>query len=213
MARPRKRLYRSTTRQTGAEETKDRILSAARALFSRKGIDQVTIEQIGKKAGVAGSTVYAVFQSKEGILRALMRAALFGSAFQTAQRMLDGVTDGSAMIALTPQIARAIYESESEELGLLRGASSFSPALRKMETEFEQLRYDLQEQRLRLLFQQGQAREGLSIEEARRLLWMYTSREIFRMLVIEGGWSADRYQSWLKETLVTTLVRDGCLPT
>ena len=40
-------------------------------------------------------------------------------------------------IALTAHVARAIYEGENSELGLLRGASAFSPALRKLEPEFE----------------------------------------------------------------------------
>lgn len=91
----------------------------------------MTIAQIGESAGVAASTVYALFKSKEGILRALMMASLFGPRFQTAQSLLEGVTDSARLIALSSNVARAIYESESSERGLLRGASGFSPALRR----------------------------------------------------------------------------------
>ena len=38
---------------------------------------------------------------------------------------------------------------------------------------------------------------------------MYTSRDIYRMLVHESGWTPDQYQSWLSDTLVTTLVDSG----
>jgi AcrR family transcriptional regulator len=166
----------------------------------------VAIAEIAEKAAVAASTVYALYKSKEGILRALMRAAIFGTRFEEAQAKLQGVDDPVRLIALTAHVARAIYEGESTELGLVRGASAFSPALRKMEQEFERLRFEMQEERIRLLFAQGRQRRGLALEEARRILWMYTSRDIYRMLVHEGGWTPDQYQRWLEGTLVDSLV-------
>lgn len=201
-----RRNYISQRRTQSAEDTRKRILDAATFLFGRKGIDTVTIAAIGERAGVAASTVYAIYKSKDGILRALMERSLFGPSFQAAQRLLAGVTDPVEMIALTAHIARAIYASESSDLGLLRSASGFSPALRKMEREFERRRYDMQEERLRGLFDAGLARRGLTLEEARRVLWMYTSRDMYRMLVHEGGWTPERYQAWLAHTLIEALV-------
>ena len=206
----RTRRYRSTARAQSASDTRRRVLDAAKALFSRKGIDAVTIADVARKADVAGSTVYAIYKSKEGLLRALMKESLFGSRFQDARQLLDGVTDVVALVALTAQVARAIYEGESTNLGLLRHTSGFSPALRKLEQEFERLRYEMQAERLQRLFESGRARVGLSLDEARRILWMYTSRDVYRMLVLEGGWTPDRYQQWLSRTLVEALVRrDG----
>jgi 23S rRNA G2069 N7-methylase RlmK/C1962 C5-methylase RlmI len=110
------------------------------------------------------------------------------------------------LIQMTPRVARAIYESEASDLGLLRHSSGFSPALRKMEQEFERIRYDAQEQRVRSLFDAGKAHRRLSLEEARRILWMYTSRDVYRMLVHEAGWTPDRYETWLSTTLLEALV-------
>jgi hypothetical protein len=137
-----------------------------------------------------------------------MKESLFGSRFQDARQLLSGVSDVVAIVELTAQVSRAIYESERADLGLLRHTSGFSPALRKLEQEFEQLRYEMQAERLERLFESGNARPGLSFEEARRILWMYTSRDVYRMLVLEGGWTADRYQQWLSRTLVESLVRE-----
>jgi AcrR family transcriptional regulator len=202
----KKRTYSSQARADSAEETRKRILDAARALFGRRGIDRVTIADIGARADVAGSTVYAVFKSKTGIIRALMELALFGDRFRSAQELLAGVTDPVKLVELTPRVARAIYESESLELGLLRNASGFSPELRKVEEEFERIRYDMQERRLRALFEAGKARKGLSLDEARRILWTLTSRELYRKLVDEGGFSPERYELWLSQTLLEALV-------
>lgn len=200
------RPYVSEARSEAAQATRDRVLKAARTLFVRQGIDRVTVAAIAAKAGVAVSTVYALYRSKEGLLRELMRQAVFGQRYAAAQAQLTGVTDPVRLIALTATVARAIYDGESAELGLLRGVSAFSPALRKLEQEFESMRFQMQEPRVQLLFAHARQRKGLDLDEARRILWMYTSRDVYRMLVHEGGWSPDRYEAWLAATLVTALV-------
>jgi AcrR family transcriptional regulator len=201
-----RRAYSSSARAEAADGTRARILASAKELFGEHGIDAVTIAEIADRAGVAGSTVYAVFKSKEGILRALMEQSLFGGRFQSAQQILAGISDPVEAIARTSHVARAIYESESSDLGLLRNVSGFSPALRKIEEEFERTRFAMQEDRLRRLFDCGKAKRDISLDEARRILWMYTSREVYRMLVLEGGWTPDRYEEWLAQTLIAALV-------
>jgi AcrR family transcriptional regulator len=202
----KRRRYVSRKREQAAEATRVRILTAARSLFTRRGIDAVTVAEIARKARVSVPTVYALHASKEGILRGLVRHTLFGPSYRVALERLAGETDAARLIDLTGAVARSIYVSESRELGLLRGASALSPALREMERELERMRMDMQQERIRLLFEQRKARAGLTEETARQILWMYTSREIYRMLVQECGWSPDRYQAWLSRTLVAALV-------
>lgn len=206
MSTRKKRSYVSAQRSEAAEATRGEILEAAHALFARRGIDPVTITEIAERAGVAASTIYALFASKAGILRELLKASLFGPRFQAAQQQLAHVTDPVELIRLTAGVARAIYESESKELGLLRGSSAFSPELRKLESEFEDLRLEMQKKRVDLLFAQSKARKGLSVARARQILWMYTSRDVYRMLVHESGWSPDEFEDWLARTLVDALV-------
>jgi len=206
MSRKATRRYVSQARSQAAEVTRERVLDAAKRLFADRGIDQVTIAQIAHKASVSLSTVYSLYKSKEGILRGLMRSTLFGPAFQTAFAKLRGENDPVRLIALTSAVARAIYESESSELGLMRGASLFSAALRRLEKEFEELRFEMQKEGVELLFAQSKQKAGLSMNEARRILWMYTSRDVYRLLVHEGGWTPQRYQRWLSNTLLNELV-------
>lgn len=186
--------------------TRARILETAKRLFSRDGIDKVTIAEIAAGADVAASTVYALFASKTGILRALMEGALFGPRFQSAHAQLEGVDDPVKLVELTPAVSRAIYESESLDLGVLRGASAFSAELRALEAELEERRREMQRDRLERLFAQGRARSDLDLAKARQIMWMYTSRDVYRMLVHESGWTPDEYQAWLSRTLVDALV-------
>jgi AcrR family transcriptional regulator len=203
----RSRPYVSDVRRQAADATKAGVLHAAKTLFAGGGIDRVTVSQIAKKAKVSVSSVFTLYKSKEGILRGLMKSALFGQPFQVAITSLKREADPVRLIALTANVARAIYEAESSELGLIRGVSAFSPALRKLESEFEELRFQMQKERVALLFAQSKQRKGLTLDEARRIMWMYTSRDVYRLLVHEGGWTPDRYQKWLSTTLVNALVK------
>lgn len=208
-----KRAYRSAARSESAGKTRARIMEAGKVLFLRKGIDTTTIGQIAERAGVSEATVYATVGSKSGLLRALMEQAMFGPRFQEALQALQGVDEPVERIALTARVARAIYEAQAGELGLLTRSSAFSPELRKSQQVFEKLRRDMQRDRIAALFEAGQAREGLDREAAATLMWMYTSQEVFHKLVQESGWSLDAYEQWLAHTLVWTLTRQPAAPT
>ena len=207
MSKRQRRAYGSPQRAMTAAANRTAVLDAARDLFSRRGIDSVTIAEIAARASLSASTIYAAFKSKEGILRELMRRSLLGPRFREAHALLDGISDPVERVAGTALVARAIYESERAELGGLRGLSALSPALKQLEEEFEAVRYEMQRDRLRALAASGRMKPGLAMKDARRIMWMYTGREVYRMLVEVGGWSGDKYQRWLSATLVGALVR------
>lgn len=201
-----RRAYHSDVRARAAEATRRAILEAARAQFEERGIDRVTVADIASAAGVGTSTVYATFASKEGILRALMQDALFGPAYRDAIARLEGEADPVELIRLSASVARAIYQGEDATLGLLRGTAAFAPSLRALEEEFDTLRYTMQEARVVALHAAGRLAPPLSVEDARRILWTLTSREVYRCLVVVAGWAPDRFEAWLAATLVTQLV-------
>jgi AcrR family transcriptional regulator len=205
MANYSKRNYHSQSRTEAAERTRSKVLDAGKFLFSRKGIDATTIAQIAERAGVSSATVYLTVKSKSGLLQALIQDAIFGPRFQEAQARLAGVTDAVERIAMTAGVARAIYEAESAELNLLMKASAFSPELRKSLQSFEELRREMQQERIDALFKAGRARKGLDRETAASLLWMFTGRDVYHKLVHECGWPPDKFEHWLSQTLLETL--------
>jgi len=205
MATAVKRPYKSTSRDAGADRTRSKVLEAGKHLFSRKGIDATTIAQIARKAAVSQATVYATVKSKSGLLQALMHDAIFGPRFQDALKKLAGVNDPVRQIALTAHVARAIYDGESADLSLLMKASAFSPELRKTQLRFEAVRREMQSGRIDALFKAGRAKKGLDADTASTILWMFTGRDVYHKLVHESGWSPDKFQNWLEETLVTSL--------
>lgn len=66
------RPYRLGQRQVATEQTRARILAAARELLSAEaGVAGFTIDAVARQAGVARMTVYYQFGSKRGLLEAL----------------------------------------------------------------------------------------------------------------------------------------------
>jgi hypothetical protein len=52
----------------------------------------------------------------------------------------------------------------------------------------------------------GPLREGLSTKDAAAIMWTLTSPDVHRLLRDESGWSRKRFESWLRQTLVESLL-------
>jgi AcrR family transcriptional regulator len=65
------RPYRLGKRQSGTQETRERIIAAARALLTDPGTTAFTVEAVAERADVARMTVYYQFKSKGKLLEAL----------------------------------------------------------------------------------------------------------------------------------------------
>lgn len=55
------------------EETHNRIITAAVALFNQRGLEAVTMEQIAEAADIAKGTLYNYFPAKEAIISAYLQ--------------------------------------------------------------------------------------------------------------------------------------------
>ncbi len=84
-----------------------------------------------------------------------------------------------------------------------------APELAKLERQREDLRYERQERMIISLRDAGRLRPELDHASARDIFWMLTGRDVYRMLVRERGWSSQKYQDWLADTLVHSLLTLG----
>jgi AcrR family transcriptional regulator len=197
-----RRHYNADSRRAKAEETHARILATAKVLFSKRGVDHVTIDDIAKHASASVPTVYALFRSKTGILKEIIQGTFFGANYASVAQRTKETDDPLELLRITASISRVIFDTERNEIGLMRGTSAFSPELKKIETRFERIRFDLQEERARLLVRKFAIARKLGLARVRDIMWMYTGRDIYRMLVLERGWSSDEYEEWLAQTLI-----------
>lgn len=63
--------FRTRTGQARRARTRTKILSAAFTLFDRRGVDQVTVEDVREKAGLARGSFYNYFVTYEEMLKAM----------------------------------------------------------------------------------------------------------------------------------------------
>jgi hypothetical protein len=84
-----------------------------------------------------------------------------------------------------------------------------APELAKLEYQRECLRYQRQEPMIISLRDARRLRSGLDYTTARDIFWMLTGRDPYRMLVRERKWSSQKYQDWLADTLVQSLLSPG----
>lgn len=205
MSNIKKRPYKSESRSAQAAQTKERILRAAKNLFKSEGFEYATIEKIAQVAGVSIPTVYSLFQSKRGILRALMDEVFPKDKFEALVEKSKEAPSPEESLRYSAKIARQIYDAERAQMEVFRGASVLSPEFKELEKEREMRRYDRQEVTINAMAKENSL--GISVKKARDILWAFTGRDIYRMLVIEQGWTSEAYEKWLAQLLVRELVK------
>lgn len=195
------RKYHSPIRQQNADETRNRILTAARSLILEQGFERTTVDEIAERAGVSAPTVFSSFGSKRGVVAGLLDKARFGAAWDDAVKRAVAEEDPAARLRQTAAIARVIYDAERAEAAVLQ----VSPDLAALEAERDETRFEAQRHGVEFLKKKKAL--ALDVDDARAVLWSLTGRGLYHSLVVARGWSPDRYEAWLGDLLVTSLLR------
>lgn len=202
-----KRPYHSPMRQRQAEETRQRIMTVARALLTTQGYVGMTMEAIAEAAEVSPKTVAAVVGSKREILAEIVNPDAFDAPIQDLLRQLRTSQEPEQRIKLAVLITRRVYESLCTEFELLRTAGVVAPELAELARQIEARRRHRESDLITNLRERKVLRTNLSPDEALDILWSLTGYDLYRMLVIECRWEAERYESWLSQLLLDRLLQ------
>ena len=210
---PRKRRYHSPQRRVQAEATRQSILDAARHLFDAHGYAATTLPMIALEAGVAAATISAVFGTKLNLLNELIKSAVRGDAGSAplAQRqwwreMLNEPDPVRQLVRHAADI-RSIHERTTDLFEIVRGAATIEPEIAALRRELSEGHYRDDRQVAESLAQKQALAAGVSIERGADLLWALGSADLYRMLVVERGWSPKAYEQWLANTWINALLR------
>ena len=107
---------------------------------------------------------------------------------------------------LSAKIARRMYDAEKAQMDIFRGAAVLAPEFKELEKEREMRRRNRQEITIKAMVKEQSLAAGLTIKKARDILWAFTGRDLYRMLVAEQGWSSDDYEEWIAQMLVNALI-------
>ena len=203
-----RRAYDSPVRRQQAENTRARIIDAAHDLFFEKGYAATTLSEIADRAGVSEPTIYAVFNSKRRVLLEVFQA---GRLADPESRKDTRARYARPEKAPTPEsIAHSVRktrEGGAPVARIIQAAGDADPELAELWLEIQEERHERMGELAAMLKSDGLLRSDLGLDEATDILWTLTSNDNYAHLVLERGWSPDRYETWLKEVLASTLMR------
>jgi AcrR family transcriptional regulator len=191
------------------------VVDAARALFFERGYPATTIDAISDRADVPTATVYRLFSSKLGILKTLLDVSIAGDdeALSLPERpqvaALFTEPDPERLFAGFAKVTVAINARSSDVYRILSSAAGSDPAAAVLLTDYQRQRDDGQGRIARSLARARLLRPGLRERDAADLIHALMSPELYRLLVIDRGWSPERYEHWLARTLADQLTRPG----
>lgn len=210
--KPRRR-YESKRRSIQAEQTRRDIVAAAGTLFREHGYG-VRMTAIAGEAGVAAETVYRIFGSKTGLFKAVVEALLAGGAARAtvpveerpAIRAVIEEPDPRRQVALYAATQPGIHRRAGPLLRALRDAKATDPELARLWADLEAWRLEGQGRLVARLAERGVLRADLPTPEARDIVWTLCSLAVYDLLVLERGWTVERYEAWLVTMLSNQLL-------
>ena len=188
------------------------MIETARRLFLERGYGATTIEAISELADVPPATVYRLFSSKSGILKALVDVSIVGD--EEAVPMADRPEIRTLLAEADPRsnlvgFARITAEVNSRVAPLYRVLVSAAGSDADAAALFDELTRQRQTgQRLiaRSLARAGALRPELRERDAADLIHALMSPELYQLLVVDRHWNSERYERWLANTLADQLL-------
>jgi AcrR family transcriptional regulator len=208
--KPSRRRYHSPLRADQAEQTRRRVLETAFRLFVERGYAGTTIDAVAKEAGVSPETIYLSLGGKRGLLERVIEMAIAGeddppsddnawwdtvSQLPTAGERLEKMVEYSCGILARTRPIHAVIRGAADK-------EAFAAALGR---RLLQDRLTNQTERIRRHLR-GHLRKGLSVSEAGQRYCALASPELYYLLTIEFGWTADQHRKWLIELLEAQLL-------
>ena len=185
------RRYEQRRRAEDAERTRLRIIDAVEERLRAAPAEAVKVDQIAAMAGVARSTVYAIFGSRAGLFDAvgvhLLERAGYGRLVEASHHpdaraaLRGGLRAASEMLAADRDLWRALRSMAQLDPDAVGGAVQ----------RWEEERAAGMRRISRQLHEQGYLRGGVSAEEADEILWVITSFESFDLLYAGRGLPLD----------------------
>lgn len=188
------------------------VVQAARTLFLDRGYAATTIEAISGLSDVPPATVYRLFSSKLGILRALLDVAIVGDdeaiplQDRPHVRTLLADPDPRNQLAGFAGITRGVNTQAAPLYRILVSAAGSDPHAAALLAEYTRHRQQGQGRIARSLARAGSLRSTLRARDAADVIHALMSPEVYRLLISDRGWSPERYEQWLTATLIEQLL-------
>lgn len=208
-----KRSYNSPRRAAQARHTRAAIRRAAHDLFLEDGYAATTIAAVAAEADVAPQTIYSQFGTKAAIAKELLDVSIVGDEEPVPvagrpwfQRVYDEGIDGHERLRRYASAARRIYEGAGTAFEIIRRGADGDPELAELWRSNQEARRRVVTGVLDAALADAELRPGLTRDEAIDLFWVLHGPELFHLLALDSGWTLDRYETWLGDSLCEQLL-------
>jgi AcrR family transcriptional regulator len=207
-----RRPYDGAARQARTRRTRAAVVEAARSLFVERGYTATTIEAIGDRSDTPQATVYRLFSSKLGILKALLDVSVGGDDEAVAMadrpqvRSLLSDEDPKNQLAGFAALLGDVMARVGPVHRILADAARSDEDAASLLDEIARQRHEGQRRIARSLARSGALRAGLRERDAADIVHALASPEVYGLLVIDRDWSGERYEKWLLSILVDQLL-------
>ncbi|MEY2458821.1 MAG: hypothetical protein QOG30_651 [Acidimicrobiaceae bacterium] len=203
------RSYDASGRQERARQQYAVALDAARALFLAHGYTATTVESIADAAGVSAATIYKSYGGKAGLVRELCRRALEGAGPVSAEARSNALRSGAdprQVIDGWGRLTGEVSPRVSPLMLLLRTAAQADPEAAALYDEIDDARLARMAENARFLARSGHLGAGVTEREARDVLWLCSSPELYELLIVRRRWSRARFSRFVAETMASALL-------
>jgi AcrR family transcriptional regulator len=205
-----RRSYDSSRRRRQALQNRTAVLEAAQRSFLSIGYAATTIASIAESADVSVETIYKGFGGKGGLVRAIWDQGLAGSgpipAWRRSDEMQEAEADPSRVIENWGTLTMEVAPRVAPILLLIRTAAAADAEMAALQQDVEHARLTRMADNARHLYDRGYLREGMTLEQARDVLWTYSSPELYDLLVLRRGWPLGRYGRFIVEGIIAALL-------
>ncbi|MGB7859324.1 MAG: TetR family transcriptional regulator [Acidimicrobiia bacterium] len=206
----KKRSYHSPRRRHQATRTRQDILDAASQRFLADGFAATTVGSIADDAGVSVDTIYKTYGGKAGLVRAIFESALAGEGPVHAEIRSDELQlkeeNPIDIVRGFGKLVTEVAPRAAPILLLIQEAASSDGEMAVLEEELNKLRLQRMTDNASSLGAAGHLRSDLSVERAAQVSWVYTSPELYQMLVLKLGWSIDDFGDFVADALIAALL-------
>jgi AcrR family transcriptional regulator len=190
--------------------TRRDILEAARHLLLDQGYAGTTVGAIANVAGVSPETIYKSFGGKPGLVRAIWVQGLEGAGAVPAEERSDAIRaterDARSLIRAWGAFVTEVAPRSAPIVLLIRDAAASDVRMAELLAEVDEQRLRRMEVNARALFERGDIRSDLTLDDARDILWTYSAPELYDLLVLRRGWSAERFGKLAAEQMIAALL-------
>lgn len=205
-----RRHYYSPRRRQQADRTRHDILEAAWPLLLAQGYAGTTIGAIADAAGVSPETIYKSFGGKPGLVRAIWVQSLEGAGPVPAEERSDAIrakeSDARSLIRAWGGFVTEVAPRSAPIVLLIRAAAATDVRMAELLAEVDDQRLRRMEVNARTLFERGDIRSDLTLDDVRDILWTYSAPELYELLVIRRRWSAERFGKLAAEQMIAALL-------